>query len=91
MKYIISIIAAIAVFCGLLLLFLTNGVEPSITLSCILALFSWVIGYVVFLKFCSIERKLNQGDPNVPFNEEEDIQANVRARKSFRKQNDNNQ
>lgn len=88
MKYFIALLVAVATFCGLLYLFLTNGVEPSLTLSCILALFSWVIGYVIFLKFQSIERKLDKEDKS---KYDEDIQANIRARKSFRKQNDNNQ
>jgi hypothetical protein len=82
MKYLISIIAAIGVFCALIILLLNNGVEPSLTLSCILALFSWVIGFVVFLKLSDIERKLDEEDKS-----DEDIQANVRARKSFRNNN----
>jgi hypothetical protein len=79
MKYLISIFAAIVMFCGLLSLFLQLDTEPSLTLSCIFALFSWVIGYVVFLKFQSLETKaINK----------ENID-NINALKSFRKNKDN--
>lgn len=83
MKYFISVLVAVATFCALLTLFLTDGVEPSITLSSILALFSWVIGYVVFLKFCSIERKLDEEDKK-KYNVD-----NREALRSFRKNKDN--
>jgi Mn2+/Fe2+ NRAMP family transporter len=86
MKYLISIIAAIAIFCALIILLLNNGVEPSLTLSCILALFSWVIGYVVFLKFVSIERKLDEEDKKKY--DEDDAQVGARThKKHFRNNN----
>ncbi len=86
MKYFISILVAVATFCALLSLFLNNGIEPSLTLSCILALFSWVIGFVVYLKFCSIERKLNKEDKKKY--DEDDAQLGARThKKHFRNNN----